>query len=154
MLDTTASPGPPPPEPGRVLALDVGGRRIGVALSDTTQRLATPLTTLAAAPRPHALLKIATLVAHHDVVAVVIGLPLSLDGTLGPQAQLTQRFGAALAAQIAIPVHYEDERFTSAAAERMMIELGIRADRRRAQIDQVAASLILQDFLDRTREAP
>lgn len=134
-----------------MLALDVGGRRIGVALSDTTQRLATPLTTLAAAPRPHALLKIATLIAQHEVVALVIGLPLSLDGTVGPQAQLTQRFGAALASHVQIPIHYVDERFTSAAAERMMIELGIRADRRRAQIDQVAASLILQEYLDRER---
>ena len=139
-------------EPGRVLALDVGGRRIGVALSDPTRVLASPLTTLRAEPRERALREIADLVRRHEVVEVVVGLPLTLSGEVGPQAQLTQQFAELLQAALTTPVHLFDERLTTVAAERMMVDLGMKPEQRKARIDEVAASIILQDFLDSKRD--
>jgi putative Holliday junction resolvase len=139
-------------ELGRVLALDVGSRRIGVALSDPTRTLATPLTTLRAQPLAQALERIAQLVREQEAVELVVGLPLTLSGEIGPQAKLVEAFVAALRGVVSLPIHTFDERLTSIAAERMMIELGIRPERRKARIDEVAASIILQDFLDATRE--
>ena len=140
-------------EPGRVMALDVGGRRIGVALSDSTRVLASPLTTLRAEPRPRAIDQIAALVARHEVAEMVVGLPLTLSGEIGPQARLVQAFADDLRAALAVPLHMFDERLTSVAAERMMQELGIKPERRRERIDEVAASIILQDFLDSRRNS-
>ena len=138
-------------EPGRVMALDVGGRRIGVALSDSTRVLASPLTTLRAEPRRRAIEQIAELVARHEVAEIVVGLPLTLSGEIGPQAKLVQAFVEELRAALAVPLHMFDERLTSVAAERMMQGLGIKPERRRERIDEVAASIILQDFLDSRR---
>lgn len=138
-------------EPGRIMALDVGGRRIGVAMSDPTRVLASPLTTLRAEPRPRAIGQIAELVAQHQVAEVVVGLPLTLSGEIGPQAKLVQAFVEELRAALAVPLHLFDERLTSVAAERLMQELGIKPQRRRERIDEVAASIILQDFLDSRR---
>jgi putative Holliday junction resolvase len=137
--------------PGRIMALDIGGRRIGVALSDTGRVLASPLTTLRAEPRAAAIARIAALAAQHEVAAIVVGLPLTLSGEVGPQAQIVQTFADELRQAVAVPVHLFDERLTSVAAERMMIELGIKPDRRKARIDEVAAAIILQDFLDAQR---
>ena len=138
-------------EPGRVMALDVGGRRIGVALSDPTRVLASPLTTLRAEPRDRAISEIAALARRHEVVEVVVGLPLTLSGEVGPQAQVIQQFAELLKAALTAPVHLFDERLTTVAAERMMLDLGMKPEQRKARIDEVAASIILQDFLDSTR---
>lgn len=138
-------------EPGRIMALDVGGRRIGVALSDTTRVLASPLTTLRAEPRDRAIAQIAALVAQHEVAEVVVGLPLTLSGEVGPQAQTVQMFADELRRAVDVPLHLFDERLTSVAAERMMIDMGIKPERRKARIDEVAASIILQDFLETRR---
>ena len=139
-------------EPGRVLALDVGERRIGVALSDPTRVLASPFTTLRAQPRARVLGEIAALVQRNEVAEVVVGLPLTLSGEIGPQALIIQAFAAELQQALAVPVHLLDERLTSVAAERMMIDLGLRPEQRKARIDEVAASIILQDFLDARRD--
>ena len=133
------------------MALDVGGRRIGVALSDSTRILASPLTTLRAEPRARALAEIAALVAQHEVATVVVGLPLTLSGEIGPQAQLVQAFADELRAALAVPIHMFDERLTSVAAERLMQDMGVKPERRKARIDEVAASIILQDFLETQR---
>jgi putative holliday junction resolvase len=138
-------------EPGRVMALDVGGRRIGVALSDTTRVLASPLTTLRAEPRDRALSEIAALVQRHEVAEVVVGLPLTLSGEIGPQAHVIQLFVERLKGVLTAPIHMFDERLTTVAAERMMLDLGMRPEQRKARIDEVAASIILQDFLDSSR---
>jgi putative Holliday junction resolvase len=134
------------------MALDVGGRRIGVALSDSTRVLATPLTTLRAEPRARVLAEIAALVAQHEVAELVVGLPLTLNGQIGPQARLVQAFAEELSHALTAPIHLFDERLTSVAAERMMQDLGIKPERRKARIDEVAASIILQDFLDARRK--
>ena len=139
-------------EPGRVMALDVGGRRIGVALSDTTRVLASPLTTLRAEPRDRVLGEIAALVQRHEVVEVVVGLPLTLSGEVGPQAHLIQLFVERLKGVLTAPIHMFDERLTTVAAERMMLDLGLKPEQRKARIDEVAASIILQDFLDSKRD--
>ena len=110
-------------ERGRVMALDVGGRRIGVALSDTRCVLASPLTTLRAEPRERALAEVAKLVREYEVCELVVGLPLTLSGEVGPQARLIQQFAEQLQAQLAVPVRMFDERLTTVAAERMMVDL-------------------------------
>jgi len=133
------------------MALDVGGRRIGVALSDTTRVLASPLTTLRAEPRDRVLSEIAALVQRHEVVEVVVGLPLTLSGAIGPQAHLIQLFVERLKGVLTAPIHMFDERLTTIAAERMMLDLGMKPEQRKARIDEVAASIILQDFLDSAR---
>lgn len=133
------------------MALDVGGRRIGVALSDTTRMIASPLTTLRAEPRARVLKELAKLVHDYDVTQVVVGLPLTLSGEVGPQAKIVQAFAEELKQAIAVPVHAFDERLTTVAAERMMLDLGMRPEQRKARIDEVAASIILQDFLDSIR---
>src|SRR5438093_2505032 len=119
-------------EPGRIMALDVGGRRIGVALSDTTRVLASPLTTLRAEPRAAAIAQIAALVAQHEVAILVVGLPLMLSGEIGPQAQLVQAFVEELRQALAVPIALFDERLTTVAAERMMIDMGVKPERRKA----------------------
>ena len=134
------------------MALDVGGRRIGVALSDTTRVLASPLTTLRAEPRDRVLSEIAALVQRHEVVEVVVGLPLTLSGEVGPQAHLVQLFVEQLQGVLTAPIHLFDERLTTVAAERMMLDLGMKPEQRKARIDEVAASIILQDFLDSKRD--
>ena len=134
------------------MALDVGGRRIGVALSDPTRVLASPLTTLRAEPRDRVLSEIATLVQRHEVVEVVVGLPLTLSGEVGPQAHLIQLFVERLKGVLTAPIHMFDERLTTVAAERMMLDLGLKPEQRKARIDEVAASIILQDFLDSKRD--
>jgi conserved hypothetical protein TIGR00250 len=138
-------------EPGRVMALDVGERRIGVALSDPTRTLASPLTTIRAVPRSTAVKRILTLIRDYQVTALVVGLPLTMNGDIGPQATLVQQFVDELRPLIDIPISFVDERLTTVAAERMMIDLKIKPEQRRARIDEVAASIILQDFLDSQR---
>lgn len=139
-------------EPGRVLALDVGGRRIGVAMSDPTRLLASPYTTLQAQPRDRVIRQIGELVRQNEVVAVVVGLPLTLSGEVGPQAHTVQLFARELEQTLQVPLHLFDERLTTVAAERMMIDLGMKPEQRKARKDEVAASIILQDFLDASRE--
>lgn len=139
-------------ERGRVMALDMGERRIGVALSDTTRVLATPLTTVRTSSRAAALKQIAALVVQHEAMVLVVGLPLTLNGEIGPQAQIVQAFVEELRQVVDVPIHLIDERLTSVAAERMMIDLGMKAEQRKARIDEVAASIILQDFLEAQRE--
>ncbi|PDW02725.1 Holliday junction resolvase RuvX [Candidatus Viridilinea mediisalina] len=132
----------------RSLGLDVGERRIGVALSDPSGRLASALTTLQARPQAEALTRIERLVAEHGVYEVVVGLPLTLRGEVGPQAEVVQRFAEALGERLTLPIHLFDERLTTSAAEQLLRDLGVKPEKRRQQVDQVAAAIILQDFLD------
>jgi putative Holliday junction resolvase len=140
-------------EPGRVMALDLGGQRIGVALTDALRVLASPLKTLRAQPRAAAIQQIAELIADNEVADLVVGLPLTLSGEVGPQAKLVQEFVEALRPHVSIPIHMVDERLTSVEAERMMVEMGIKREQRKARIDEVAASLILRDFIEAGRMA-
>lgn len=133
----------------RLMGLDVGERRIGVALSDALGRLASPLTTIGARDRP--IERIGRLVQEHDVATLVVGLPLTLRGEVGPQAQVVQKFAAELEAALGLPVHLFDERLTTAAADQLLREMGVKPEKRKLQLDQVAAAIILQDYLDQQR---
>lgn len=135
----------------RVLGLDVGTRRIGVALSDALGMLASPLTTLNAIPRERVMHEIDRLVREHEVAEIVVGLPLTLRGEIGPQAESIQTFVRDLATVCSVPMALFDERLSTAAAEQMLRDLGVKPEKRKQQIDQMAASIILQDYLDHTR---
>lgn len=136
----------------RVLALDVGERRIGIAISDPSGSLARPLQTLVRGSREEDFGAIAALVAEHDVGLVVVGQPLSLDGTEGPQARRVARYALALAARLPVQVVSWDERFTTAAADEILRQSRKEKERRRARadgkLDALAAAVILQSYLD------
>jgi putative holliday junction resolvase len=134
----------------RVLALDLGTKRIGVAVSDRNGTIASPLTVITRSGRvadDHA--RIATLVAEEEAERVVVGLPLSLDGRSGPAAKAAQAETDLLAAALAVPVESFDERMTTVTAERALKEAGLRTEGRRRVVDKVAAAVILQAWLDR-----
>jgi putative Holliday junction resolvase len=133
---------------GRHLGLDVGDRRIGVALSDETGLLASPLPTLQRVGPRKDLKAIALLVREHGAGEVVVGLPYNLDGSIGPQAEKVQAFAEGLKPLVRVPVRFWDERLTSVEAERILSERNVPWQRRKGLVDQVAAVLILQDYLD------
>jgi putative Holliday junction resolvase len=136
---------------GTWIAVDVGSVRIGVARSDPRGVLAVPVVTLArdrAGDRDIA--ELAALVAEHEAVGVVIGLPRTLAGAEGSAAQLAREYGARVAERIApVPVEFLDERLTTVSAQRKLTAGGIRGKAGRAVIDQAAAVELLQHWLDR-----
>jgi putative Holliday junction resolvase len=135
---------------GRRLGVDVGTVRVGVALSDPNGVLATPLITLSRDRRAGVdLERLAELVAEHEVVEVVVGLPRTLAGRHGPAAEAAQSYAAALAERIApVPVRLTDERLSTVAATRSLRGGGVPGRRQRAVVDQAAAVQILQSWLD------
>ena len=136
----------------RVLGLDIGDRRIGVALSDAVGLTAQRLTVLEREATTADVQAVVSLVAQHQVTAVVAGLPLTLQGASGPQAKKVLSFvGALRRALTAVPVHLLDERLTTVQSERVLRATRTSRSRRAQLVDQVAAQLILQDFLDRRR---
>jgi putative Holliday junction resolvase len=135
----------------RVLGLDFGQKRMGVALSDTEGILASPLTTVTCETDSERINAVLDLVAGNDVRAIVVGAPISLSGRKGPQAGLVTRFVQGLAARVAVPVTTIDERYTTVEAERLLREAGRHPSRDRARVDAVAAALILQSYLDAGR---
>jgi putative Holliday junction resolvase len=141
---------------GRVLGVDVGERRIGLALSDPLGWTAQPLTTLVRAGEAETLEALKSLCLRLDVERIVVGLPRTLRGELGPQARRVEGFARALAEATGLPVVFEDERLTTVEAERAMLEADLSRRRRRQAVDRTAAALILQSYLERQRgaEAP
>jgi putative Holliday junction resolvase len=133
----------------RALGLDLGARRIGVALSDSHGMVATPYEVLQRTGDPvqdHR--RIAELVNETEAVVVVVGLPLSLDGSRGPAARGVETEAQALRQHLAVPVELWDERLSTVEAERRLRTSGISGKRRRRAVDQVAATVILQAWLD------
>lgn len=137
-----------PGAPGRYLGLDVGEKRIGVALSDETATLASPLTTLLRGGVRKDTAAVADLAQRHEVAAVVVGLPLNMDGTRGPQADKVLAFADALRRRVHVPVVPRDERLTTVEAEERLREAGRGWRERKRVIDQTAAVVILQEYLD------
>jgi len=137
----------------RVMALDVGDVRIGVALSDETGTLASGLVTLkAVGPRKDAQ-ALAAIAREHDAGEVVVGLPLRLDGSVGSQAEKVVAFVERLRRVLRLPVVTRDERLTSVAADERLADAGVKRRLRKARIDQAAAALILQEHLDERKTA-
>lgn len=135
-----------------LLGLDVGDVRIGVALSDELGVAAHPLCTLTRKNRKVDLIAISDLVSIHKVERVIIGLPISLDGSIGPQAEKVQKFAKRLGGVIGIPIEFQDERFTTAEAEDILKELNKDIEERKELIDEVAAVIILTDYLNQNEE--
>jgi putative Holliday junction resolvase len=140
----------------RILALDYGLRRIGVAVTDPTRTIASPLTTLKrrTGKRPP-WAEIARIVEEQEVAEFVVGLPLDLAGEEGEWAAEVRGFGAELARRYSLPIHWVDERLTSVMAERAVRGLGLKRSQReeKGRIDSTAAALILQAFLRRRTSA-
>lgn len=133
----------------RALGLDLGSRRIGVSVSDSAGTVATPVETLERSARPdddHR--SIAGLVAEWEAEIVVVGLPLSLDGTTGPAARSVLDEAARLAETLAVPVVTHDERLSTVSAERSLVAQRMAGPARRRVVDQLAAAVILQAWLD------
>lgn len=132
----------------RVIALDVGERRIGVAVSDPTGTLATPHTVIQRRSKAEDFAAVARLVAELEAERVVVGLPLSLNGEVGPQARRVTRYAWALARTLDVPVELHDERYSTVTADTLLVESGRK---RRVPIDAAAAAVILQDYLESQR---
>jgi len=137
---------------GSTCGIDYGTKRIGLAIGDPDGLIASPLTTLTVRGQPadHASAVIAA-VADYDVAAWVVGLPLNMDGTEGPQAKVTRAFAAELSRTSAWPVDFQDERLSSVAADGYLAEADLTRKKRKARRDRVAAQIILQTYLDARR---
>lgn len=135
-------------EKPRILGLDIGDRRIGVATTDALHLSAQPLITMGRSTQKQELKNIERLLRKYNVSAIVAGNPLHMSGELSPQAQKAQAFAAVLRETFHLPVHLQDERLSSLAANELMDQLGLpRGPERKAKLDQYAAVVILQDWL-------
>jgi putative pre-16S rRNA nuclease len=137
----------------RLLGLDLGTRRIGLAVSDELGLLAHGLAVVMRHGGQRDLEAIARVVRQEEVAGVVIGLPLNMNGSEGEAAARARRFGAALGAHLGLPVYLWDERLTTWEAQGIMKDAAVRRRKRKQLVDKIAASLILQSYLDAQRSA-
>ncbi len=133
----------------RIMALDVGEKRIGVALSDPLKITAQGLKTYVRTTLTEDVAHLAHLITEYDVSELVVGLPKNMDGSIGFKAEEVQQFTEALLDKIAIDVVYVDERLTTVSAERALLEADVSRKKRRKVIDKMAAVIILQSYLER-----
>ena len=133
----------------RVLCLDIGDVRIGVAVSDPLGISTNGIETHPSQGREKDVSYFAEMAKKRECGAIVLGLPLNMDGTEGDRAALVREFGAALQQASGLPVDYEDERLTTVEAEEMLIEAGLSRQERRKVIDKVAAEIILRSYLNK-----
>lgn len=139
----------------RILAVDPGSKRVGLAVSDPTATIAQGIETVPAEPGESLARRLAEIARTHEVARIVVGLPLRLDGTNGPEAAAARRLADAIRKESGLPVELVDERLTTAAADRALIEGGVKREQRRRGIDRVAATMLLQSHLDhRRRQKP
>lgn len=137
------------PEPVRALGVDLGSKRIGIAVSDRSGTIASPLTVVQRSGSKAAdHRRIAALVAEEEAEIVVVGLPLNMNGTVGPAAQAAVAEAEALATVVGVPVETFDERRTTVTADRAMMEFKMNAQARRRVVDKVAAAVMLQNWLE------
>ena len=151
--DIPANPLENLPKTGRIMGLDLGTKTIGVAVSDGMRYSATPLETIKRIKFTQDAERLDVLIAENQVVAIILGLPLNMDGSEGPRVQSTRAFARSLAQRIALPIAFWDERLSTSAVTRMMIQADLRRDRRKELVDKLAASYILQGALDRLRKS-
>ena len=131
---------------GRILGIDHGDVRIGIAMSDETAFLASPLTTVLSGKG--AVDEITALIRQHGVEKIVMGLPLNMDGSAGPATEKVRRFARKLAAKTDVPIVESDERLTTVTAHHQLREAGLDGKKRKGVVDMAAAQIILQDWLD------
>lgn len=132
----------------RILSLDHGTKRIGVAVSDELKLIAQPLEFILTEPFEDFLVRLKQIITDKEVELVLIGMPRNMDGTYGSAAQKVQEFIAALKPQISVPVRTLDERLTSAQANRVLLQGNVRRADRKQKVDAMAAALLLQGYLD------
>lgn len=136
----------------RVLAIDYGAKRIGLALCDELEMTTRPAGTIRLNRQSSITERIVEVAALENVEHVVVGLPLNMDGTEGPAATTVRRFAARLSEVISVPISLQDERLTSVAAEDWMAAEGVPREKRRSRSDEYAARTILEDFLSSRQE--
>lgn len=139
------------PPTGKLLGLDLGTKTIGVAISDGMRYSATPLETIKRTKFTQDAARLIELIAENQAVGFVLGLPLNMDGSEGPRVQSTRAFARNLAAKVSIPIVFWDERLSTSAVTRTLIEADVRRDKRAEVVDKLAASYILQGALERLR---
>ena len=139
------------PPTGKLLGLDLGTKTIGVAISDAMRYSASPLETIQRTKFTADAARLLELITANQAVALVLGLPLNMDGSEGPRAQSTRAFARNLAQKTPLPLVFWDERLSTSAVTRMLIEADTRRERRAEVVDKLAASYILQGLLDRLR---
>jgi putative holliday junction resolvase len=132
----------------RILAIDHGSKRMGIAVSDELQMIAQPLEFIPAEPFADFLVRLKQLLAEKEVELLLVGMPRNMDGSYGPAALKVQEFVAALRNAITVPVQTWDERLTSAQANRFLIEGKVRREERKQKVDKTAAAILLQSYLD------
>lgn len=136
----------------RLIGVDLGTKTIGLALSDVQRRIASPLETIRRVKFTPDAGRLRDLCLKHAVGGLVFGLPLNMDGSEGPRVQSTRAFARSLGQKTDLPIVFWDERLSTSAVTRMLIEADTRRDRRAEVVDKLAASYILQGFLDRLRK--
>jgi putative holliday junction resolvase len=132
----------------RILALDHGSKRIGVAVSDETQTIAQPLEYIHTEPFADFLARLKKILVEKEVDLILIGQPRNMDGSYGPAAQKVETFVGVLKTAITVPVKMWDERLTSTMANKALIQGGVRRDKRKEKVDKMAAAILLQSYLD------
>jgi len=138
-------------EEGRYLGLDIGTKRIGIAVSDPLYLTAQPVDTIMRQPEKKSIEEIKRLCEKYNVSHIIAGLPVNMDGSFGYQAQDVTKYADLLKQELQIQLIFEDERLTSEDAEKILIEQGKKPSKNKALIDKVAAAIILQQYLDRRR---
>ncbi len=133
---------------GRILGLDVGDRRIGVAISDPLHIIASPLSVIDRKIDPNYVGAIQKIIDEREVEAVVVGLPLTMKGLESSQTEKVIKFNEELSQHINIPIHSIDERLSSVTAESSLIQQGIKTGHNKGDIDKTAAAIFLQEYLD------
>jgi putative Holliday junction resolvase len=141
------------PASGKLLGLDLGTKTIGVAISDGMRYSATPLETIKRTKFTQDAARLIELIAENQAVGFVLGLPLNMDGSEGPRVQSTRAFARNLATKVTIPIVFWDERLSTSAVTRTLIEADVRRDKRAEVVDKLAASYILQGALERLRRS-
>ncbi|MEQ1704770.1 MAG: Holliday junction resolvase RuvX [Rickettsiales bacterium] len=139
------------PKEGRILGLDVGQTTIGMALSDVRRTIATPHSTIERGKFSKDVEKLSLVISTHKICALVIGYPINMDGSKGARAQSTITFVSNISKKISLPMLLWDERFSTMAVEKMMIEADMSRQRRAELVDKLAASYMLQGYLDNAR---
>jgi putative Holliday junction resolvase len=132
----------------RILALDHGTKRIGVAVSDETKTIAQPLEYIPAEPYADFLERLKKLLVEKEVELILIGVPRNMNGTYGPAAEKVQAFVSALKTTVTLPIKLWDERLTSTIANRILIQGNVRRGQRKEKVDKMAAAILLQSYLD------
>lgn len=139
------------PTSGRLIGLDLGTKTIGLALSDVTRTIASPLETIRRTKFKADAARLLDLVAEHTIAGLVLGLPANLDGSEGPRAQSTRAFAKNINGLSPVPILLWDERWSTMAANRMLVDADASRKRRAEVVDKVAATIILQTALDRMK---